>query len=189
MLYSQLNYLVSFLPFTPEQILLFSDPIENYVRGNLNISKNRIYTEIKNGGLGLCNINDFLDSQKCGWLTLVKNNNEKWKGILHTKCSGDIHSAISDDFQNTIIIRELTKALERLRERHVKINSNFMLAPIFNNNYFKLTYRPLTLANGNLIPGDIFKKAALAQLMDGNSVKSKDTLRNYFRSTDTSREI
>ena len=63
-----------------------------------------------------------------------------------------------------------------------------MLAPIFNNNY-KLTYRPLTLANGNLIPGDIFKKAALAQLMDGNSVKSKDTLRNYFRSTDTSREI
>ena len=123
MLYSQLNYLVSFLPFTPEQILLFSDPIENYVRGNLNISKNRIYTEIKNGGLGLCNINDFLDSQKCGWLTLVKNNNEKWKGILHTKCSGDIHSAISDDFQNTIIIRELTKALERLRERHIKINS------------------------------------------------------------------
>ena len=64
-----------------------------------------------------------------------------------------------------------------------------MLAPIFNNNYFKLTYRPLTLGNGNLIPGDIFKKAALAQLMDGNSVKSKDTLRNYFRSTDTSREI
>ena len=50
-----------------------------------------------------------------------------------------------------------------------------MLAPIFNNNY-KLTFRPLTLANGNLIPGDIFKKEALAQLMDGNSVKSKDTL-------------
>ena len=44
MLYSQLNYLGSFLPFTQEQILLFSDPIENYVRGNLNISKNRIYT-------------------------------------------------------------------------------------------------------------------------------------------------
>ena len=64
MLDSQLNYLGSFLPFTQEQILLFSDPIENYVRGNLNISKNRIYTEIKNGGLGLCNIKDFLDSQK-----------------------------------------------------------------------------------------------------------------------------
>ena len=51
-----------------------------------------------------------------------------------------------------------------------------MLAPIFNNKNFKLTYRPLTLANENLITGDIFKKAALAQLMDGNSVKSKDTL-------------
>ena len=85
MLYSQLNYLGSFLPFMLEQIL---DPIENYVRGNLNISKKRIYTEIKNGGLGLYNITDFLESQKCGWLTLAKNNNEKWKGILLTKCSG-----------------------------------------------------------------------------------------------------
>ena len=180
MLYSQLNYLGSFLPFTQEQILLFSDPIENYVRGNLNISKNRIYTEIKNGGLGLCNIKDFLDSQKCGWLTLVKNNNEKWRGILHTKCTGDIHSAISDDFQNTIIIRELTKSLERLREKHVKIDSNFMLAPIFKNKYFKLTYRPLTLADENLIQGNIFKKAVLAQLMEGNSVKSKENLETFL---------
>ena len=55
-----------------------------------------------------------------------------------------------------------------------------MLAPIFNNKNFKLTFRPLTLANKNLIPRDIFKKAALAQLMDGNSVKSKDTLETFL---------
>ena len=99
MLYLQLNYLGGFLPFTPEQILLFSEQIETFVRGNLNISKNRIYTEVKNGGLGLCNIRDFLDTQKCGWLTLAKNNNEKWKEILLTKCLGNIHRAIIDDFQ------------------------------------------------------------------------------------------
>ena len=53
MLYSQVNYLGSFLPFTKEQIQEFSTTIENFVNGNLQISKQRLYTSIKNGGLGL----------------------------------------------------------------------------------------------------------------------------------------
>ena len=55
-----------------------------------------------------------------------------------------------------------------------------MLAPIFKNKYFKLTYRPLTLADENLIQGNIFKKAVLAQLMEGNSVKSKENLETFL---------
>ena len=50
MLYSQVNYLGSFLPFTKEQIQEFSNPIENFINGNLWISKRILYTSIKNGG-------------------------------------------------------------------------------------------------------------------------------------------
>ena len=66
-----------------------------------------------------------------------------------------------------------------------------MLAPIFNNNYFKITYRPLTLEDKNLILGENFKKATLAQLMVGNTVISKDNLETLLavQSTDTPRKI
>jgi len=40
MLYSQLNYLGSFLPFDNEQLNSFSVPIINSVKGNLNLEKN-----------------------------------------------------------------------------------------------------------------------------------------------------
>ena len=49
MLYSQVNYLGSFLPFTKEQIQEFSNPIENFVNGNLWISKRILYTSKKIG--------------------------------------------------------------------------------------------------------------------------------------------
>ena len=63
MLYSQVNYLGSFLPFTKEQIEEFSIPIENFVNGNLRISKQRLYTGTENGGLGLTKMGDFLNFQ------------------------------------------------------------------------------------------------------------------------------
>ena len=62
LVYSQLNYLGSFLPFTCEQLKKMAEPIENFISGNLNIAKARIYAKIENGGLGLveiCNTRDF----------------------------------------------------------------------------------------------------------------------------------
>ena len=77
MLYSQVNYLGSFLPFSQVHHISFSKPIEKFVNGNLKISNCRLYTEVKNGGLGLVRMADFLNCQKCGWLPLTRNINEK----------------------------------------------------------------------------------------------------------------
>ena len=68
MLYSQVNYLGSFLPFSQVHHLSFSKPIEKFVNGNLKA------TEVKNGGLGLVRMADFLNCQKCGWLPLTKTS-------------------------------------------------------------------------------------------------------------------
>ena len=62
-----------------------------------------------------------------------------------------------------------------------------MLAPIFNNNYFKITYRLLTLVDKNLILGENLKKVTLAQLMVDNTVISKDNLETLL--ADTPRKI
>ena len=50
LVYSQLNYLGSFLPVTSEQLKKMVEPIENFISGNLNIAKARIYAKIENGG-------------------------------------------------------------------------------------------------------------------------------------------
>jgi hypothetical protein len=41
-MYSQLNYIGCFLPLEQNWIDLFENLIENYVKGNLNISKERM---------------------------------------------------------------------------------------------------------------------------------------------------
>ena len=47
-----------------------AEPIENLISGNLHIAKARIYAKIENGGLGLTEIQKFLNSQRCGWIKL-----------------------------------------------------------------------------------------------------------------------
>jgi hypothetical protein len=56
MLYSQLNYLGSFLPLTDIYVTEWSNLIENYVLGPLNIAKSRRYLCRTEGGLWLFDI-------------------------------------------------------------------------------------------------------------------------------------
>jgi hypothetical protein len=50
MLYSQINYLGCFFNFSPLQLSAWSDQIFSYVKGNLNISKKKAFSNIKLGG-------------------------------------------------------------------------------------------------------------------------------------------
>ena len=78
-MYSQINYLGCFLPFTNVVLQSFSLEIEKFVRGNLQIGKNKIYAPLEHGGLGLFKINEFLQSQCCAWVRRSANLDELWK--------------------------------------------------------------------------------------------------------------
>ncbi len=67
-LYSQINYLGCFLPFTKTEMDKMALEIELFVKGNLKIGKNKFYETKENGGLGLFKIEDFLTSQVCAWV-------------------------------------------------------------------------------------------------------------------------
>ncbi len=66
-MYSQLNYLGCFLPLPEEKVVLFENLIENFVRGPLNISKERMTLTREEGGIGLFDIKKFLGAQSCCW--------------------------------------------------------------------------------------------------------------------------
>jgi hypothetical protein len=63
MLYSQINYLGCFLPIPVETMDVWDKLITDFVKGKLNVARNRLFKPPADGGLGLLNIPDFLDSQ------------------------------------------------------------------------------------------------------------------------------
>ncbi len=77
MLYSQLNYIGCIIRFPNDYVELYDKIIVDFVKGKLNIAKKRLYTLPEHGGLGLFNINDFLDAQRCSWIKRSLNLNEQ----------------------------------------------------------------------------------------------------------------
>jgi hypothetical protein len=80
--------------------------IEDFVTGNIQIAKKRLYLSTDNGGLGLFEINDFLDSQKVSWITRASNLDEIWKIRLFVAGEGNVYnirSCLINPFLNPIL--------------------------------------------------------------------------------------
>jgi hypothetical protein len=84
MLYSQINYFGCFLPIPTAIITECDNIITSFVKGKLNVAKKRLYKHPTLGGLGLFELQEFLDSQKCAWIKRSLNLNEVWKVLIYT---------------------------------------------------------------------------------------------------------
>ncbi len=87
-LYSQINYLGCFLPIIDEKINTFETLIEDYVRGPLNISKERMTLTREEGGVGLFKISVYLAGQICTWAKRAQSLDDNWKLRLYAKSYG-----------------------------------------------------------------------------------------------------
>ncbi len=120
MLYSQLNYLGCFLPVNDEVVQTWSNLIENYVMGPLNIAKSRRYLSREEGGLGLFDIKIFLGSQKCNWIKRAKNLDDYWKQRLFSKSLGNIFNLRSKYFDKNVepVLHSIVKSYENFLTNH-----------------------------------------------------------------------
>ena len=143
MLYSQVNYLGSFIPFSRAQTSGFENLIAKFVQGKEKIAYSRIFTPICNGGLGLISMHTFLNYQKCSWFKLALSCDEHWKRCLYYNSNGKILNARARWFSEGSILHGLVSALEELQLAHTVINENFRTAPIFESKQFCATRRPL----------------------------------------------
>ena len=133
MLYSQVNYTGTFLPFTNIHLSDIQKLIENFVKGNLNIAKSRVFTSKNNGGLGLCDLTTFLQYQKCSWLKLALKLDDTWKIRLYEKSKGNILNTRSIWLENYPVLSGICKALDLLREKFTLQHENFRESAIFEN--------------------------------------------------------
>ncbi len=135
MLYSQLNYLGNFLPLENNYIQQWSDLIENFVVGPLNIAKNRRCLPREEGDLGLFDIKIYLGSQKCNWIKRSKNLDDYWKQRIYSKSLGDIFNVRSKYFDKTQepVLHSIVETYEKFLFVHSKSKENIRESLIFEN--------------------------------------------------------
>ncbi len=92
MLYSQINYLGCFLPIPRQLIIDWDKLITDFVKGKLNIAWNRLFKSPEDGGIGLFDITDFLDAQKCTWIRRGTDLTEPWKVLLYCCNFGNLYN-------------------------------------------------------------------------------------------------
>jgi hypothetical protein len=135
MLYSQINYLGCFLPMPTEIIRAIDTLITDYVKGNLNIAKKRLYLAPEHGGLGLFDIGNFLDAQKCSWIKRSVGLDEPWKVILYVSNFGVLFNSKKrnvsmDEFP---ICNQICVSYEKFLNAFTTTNENYRKIFIFEN--------------------------------------------------------
>ena len=153
MMYSQINYLGCILPFTIGEIQELSLLIENFVKGNLNISRKRLFMKVEEGGLGLFILRDFLDGLRCAWVKRAQKLDENWKRRIYSKSYGNVLNIRAKNFNldDGPILHGIASSYERFLCKHTMWNENFKLSKIFDN-------PALTLGanNDNVADGEFF---------------------------------
>jgi hypothetical protein len=183
MMYSQLNYLGCFLPLPKTHADRISILIEDYVTGNIQIAKKRLYLSPENGGLGLFEINDFIDSQKVSWVPRATSLDEIWKIRLFLAGEGNvfnIRSCLIDPLLNPVL-HTIAKAYERFIAGFTKHNKNFWECPIFENKALYAQLRQKTPLQMEFFDADFFEenKKIIFNLKVSNFFETKNSFRTW----------
>jgi hypothetical protein len=159
MMYSQLNYLGCFLPLPTLISERISNLIEGFVTGNIQIAKKRLYLSTDHGGLGLFELNDFLDAQKVSWMVRASSLDEIWKVRLFIAGCGKLYNIRSSMIEQACnpILFAIVLAFERFLSGFTKHNENFWESPIFENKALFLQLRQKTLLTKNFFADYFFE--------------------------------
>jgi hypothetical protein len=135
MLYSQINYLGSFIDFGSQLYARWEDLITRYVKGKLNIARDRFFLPLSSGGLGLFKIRNFLDAQRVGWLRLAQTGDKTWKQQLLSLTYDKISSgrSIFVDKNCHPTLHCFVTALDNIREAITVYNDNYKVSDILYN--------------------------------------------------------
>jgi len=149
MMYSQINYLGCFINFSSAQIENISNIITRFVGGKLNIAKQRFFKSPSEGGLGLFELQTFLQAQKCSWVRRAFTGSNNWKIKLQRAGTGTIFNQNPEKIEEGEhgILHGISKSFQKFAQAYWKNDNNFEKAYIVNNSLFTLSrirHTPLT---------------------------------------------
>jgi len=152
-MYSQVSYLGCFLPMGEKCLGDISTEIERFVKGKLQIGRQRIYDPVEMGGLGLFKVNDFLASQSCAWVRRAVKLDELWKKELYLGSYGTIFNIRKKNYDKSKnpILHYIASSFEKFIFSFTSKNENFRNAYIYENPSL-----PFDLNNRNFLKKEFF---------------------------------
>ena len=174
-MYSQLNYLGCILPLGKTFFDKASLLIEKFVRGKLHIGKNKIYAQVIDGGLGMFNLQEFLNSQCCAWVRRSVTMDELWKRELFALSYGSVFNLRKKSFSKKTnpILYYIAECYEKFLFCFTAKNENFAKAPIYENPCLAFDVN-----NPNYLSQDFFTVDEYDLYKDGIQQLSMDHLMN-----------
>jgi hypothetical protein len=136
----QINYLAAVLTPGAETIQTLEEKMAAFVTKGFNLSKNKIYAPVREGGLGLFNLKDFISSLQCNWIKRsYRNITDNWKYRLATTSGGNILDLAPDrktiDNSGTVL-NNIISSFCFFKQQFTKMGNNFLTVPFYCNASF-----------------------------------------------------
>jgi hypothetical protein len=139
-LVSQLSYVACFLTPSDRIINEIQSILDNFVRKNMNISRERMHLEPATGGIGMFDINNFFCSQKCSWIFRAhKNTIDNWRYDLASSAPNNNILLIRPTdvpVGDHPILHNIAKSYQIFYSAFSAKDNNYKTSVIFDNNIF-----------------------------------------------------
>jgi hypothetical protein len=136
----QLNYLGCILRPSIQVLSHLQTIIDNFTVKNLRVAGSRLYLPAEHGGLGLIKLETYLDAQRCMWISRAsKKSIDNWRFDLKNLApGGDLSRIRVSDVDPVLhpVLHNLVSSFAKLVAGHAKINGNYKLSFIFENEAF-----------------------------------------------------
>jgi hypothetical protein len=147
---SQIGYLGCILKPKQEQMKSFSETINNFIKGSLNISKDRLTTEPVDGGVGMINVNHYVIALQAAWFKKIRGCiNDNWRRDIYTLTHGvPVNSTVSlyGDCCSPVLA-EMSSSLDTVKKAFYTNGNNLLCSNIVNNPVLDYGERRETVAN------------------------------------------
>jgi len=149
---SQINYLGSIVTPTAAQLEAIRFTIFSFVKGNMNISQQRVFNNVDTGGLGIPDPATFICAQQCAWVKKSRDSTyDLWRYDLRSLCNGRVERLIANNVgrQNHPIIFNIAGSWERFKSCFYQLNNNYRKMPLYNNDLLTRNGRDNRLLDNN----------------------------------------
>jgi hypothetical protein len=139
MLISQIGYIGCIVTPTEEQFRILQDLIDGYVIRGIVVSKDRLYTKPKAGGLGLINLKSYVAALQCSWIKRCSYKiNDPWRWMLASACrfNLDILRPGLVSKNDHPILWNILESFIKLTDSFYRLNENYSNALLVNNQMF-----------------------------------------------------
>ena len=138
-LLSQIGFLATVIPFNETQLQTLWNEIGSFVRGSLKTTINMVYNTIQQGGLGMIEIESYINAIRVGFFRKSINNDDFWaKEMQQYRISTDFPFHFKSSITTNTPCGELSVCVRKFCNVFWSTNGNYLDMRIYDNDIARL---------------------------------------------------